>query len=835
MFQNNNSAAARRLSFKCLQASRSRNVVAIIAIALTAILFTTVFTVGHGAIYSVEQQMKRQMGTKFDATYEFLNEQQFLKIKSHPSFQNIGERQYLALAENDELIKLMVEIDYGNEVEAEGKYSAPTTGHMPQSMDEVAVNTVVLDLLGVPHEIGTKFPLYFNVDGEQKHRSVMLSGYWEGDVGDSLYYIWVSKSFIDRELKGVLLPESGYAGAGSYYVDADFFNHLNLQEKTDQVIRDFGYDLNAVRGDPLYIDASINRIDAAGTSMDISMIFVATILLALILISGYLIIYNIFQISVVKDIRLYGQLKTLGTSPRQLRIIVRRQGLLLSAVGIPIGLLVGYLLGRVLVPVVMTTSNYAGIMPPPNIFVFIGSAVFALLTVIVSFRKPAKTAASIAPIEAMRYSGVETTNRKHKKSQGGAKIVRMAASNLIRNPRKTAVVLLSLSLSVVLLNSVLTYTDSFQLQKFIERDVVTDFIVSDAHYGRGDLLAAQHSISENVIRTLQEQSTFEDGGSVYYHTSSSGELNKLLARITKQNGIQTAEEDIPEMQFYGMDKFPFTLLDVIDGDLNWEKFNTGKYIIEFATYNDYHKVDMEDYIFHPGDKITLECDDVKKEYEVLARVACKTMMTSRIGMGADTFLAVSSSEFLNCFPSQSPLLYLFNVDEFGFASIDSFLNDYTNQTESALKYTSKKSVEDDFYESKQTYNAVGIVLAAIFAMIGLLNFINVITTGILSRQKEFAVMQSIGMTKRQLRKMLVLEGLWYGVLAVILSFAISSATSMFVVRSLANSTWYSIYHFTLVPALIVTPLYLFTGVLVPFAAVRIINKGSVVQQLRNAE
>lgn len=834
MFQNNNSAAARRLSFKCLQASRSRNIVAIIAIALTTILFTTVFTVGHGALYSVKQQMQRQMGTKFDATYEFLNEQQFLKIKSHPSFQNIGERQYLALAENDELIKRLVEIDYGNEVETEGKYSAPTTGRMPQSIDEVAVNTVVLDLLGVPHEIGTKFPLYFNVDGEQKQRSVMLSGYWEGDVDDSLYYIWVSKSFIDRELEGILLPESGYAGAGSYYVDADFSNHLNLQEKIYQVLRDSGYDLNAVMGDPLYINASINQIYEAGTSVDISVIFVVAILLALILISGYLIIYNIFQISVVKDIRLYGQLKTLGTSPRQLHIIVRRQGFLLSTVGIPIGLLVGYLLGRALVPVVMTTSNYAGIMPPPNIFVFIGSAVFALLTVLVSFRKPAKTAASISPIEAMRYSGVETTNRKHKKSQGGAKIVRMAASNLIRNPRKTAVVLLSLSLSVVLLNSVLTYTDSFQLQKFIERDVVTDFIVSDARYGRGDPLAAQSGISENVISTLQEQSTFEDGGSVYYHTSS-GELNKLFARITNQNGIQTAEEDIPEMQFYGMDKFPFALLDVIDGDLNWEKFNTGKYVIELATYNDYHKVDMEDYIFHPGDKITLECDDVKKEYEVLARVACKTKMTSKIGMGSDTSLAVSSSEFLNCFSSRLPLLYLFNVDKSGFASMDSFLNDYTNQTESALKYTSKQSVEDNFYELKQTYNAVGIVLAAIFAMIGLLNFINVITTGILSRQKEFAVMQSIGMTKRQLRKMLVLEGLWYGVLAVILSLAISSATSMFAVQSLANSMWYSIYHFTLVPALIVTPLYLLAGVLVPFAAVRIINKGSVVQQLRNAE
>ncbi|MBE5965561.1 MAG: ABC transporter permease [Lachnospiraceae bacterium] len=850
MFQNNNDVIAKRLSLKCLQASSNRNMIAVIAILLTTILFTTVFTVGHGAIYSGEQQMLRQVGTKFDTGYKFLTEEQFLKIKSHPSFQNIGERQYLALAENDELIKQWVEIDYGNEPEAEGKYSVPTTGRMPESIEEAAVDTVVLDLLGIPHEIGVEIPLVFSINGEQRQRKVTLCGYWDGEANDDLCYLWVSKDFINRELAGIPLPENGYSGAGNYFLDVDFSNHRNLQEQINKALIDSGYDPDAVLGDSLYVATDVNPvyISSKDNGIDIKMILAVSGLLVLILISGYLIIYNIFQISVVKDIRLYGQLKTLGTSPKQLRIIVRRQGLILSVIGIPIGLLIGHFLGRLLVPVIMNVSNYEGIIPPPNAFVFIGAAIFALLTVLISFRKPAKTAATISTIEAMRYSGVETGKRKQKKSKGGSKTFRMAASNLIRNPRKTFVVLLSISLSTVLINSVLTFTDSFQLQKFIDRDVISDFVVSDAQYGRGNPFGRVSGISKSVIHAIQQQSTFKDGGSVYYHQSDieTDKIDELvehtLTHITSYNGMKTEEGKSDWwMQFYGMDKFPFSLLDVSEGDLDWEKFNTGKYAIEFSLYNDYHRVDAEDYKFNPGDKIVLEIDGVKREYEVLARAACKRGMDSGVVLGyssttSSTFLTVSSSEFLNNFPSQPPRHYLFNVGESAdFMKMNSFLQDYTEQIEPGLKYTSKQTVEDNFYESKQTYNIAGMVLAAIFAVIGLLNFINVIATGILSRQKEFAVMRSIGMTKRQLRKMLMLEGLWYAIIAAILSFIFSTIFSLLLVRPITDSIWFCTFTFTLTPVIIVLPFYLLVGTLVPLLAAMKNNRVNVVEQLRQAE
>lgn len=108
--------------------------------------------------------------------------------------------------------------------------------------------------------------------------------------------------------------------------------------------------------------------------------------LVLVAFTGYLVIYNIFQISVAGDIRYYGLLKTIGVTPKQLRRLIRQQALLLSALGIPVGLLLGYAVGAAAVPITMSASTMGGryttVSVSPWIFLF--STVFALLTVLLS-------------------------------------------------------------------------------------------------------------------------------------------------------------------------------------------------------------------------------------------------------------------------------------------------------------------------------------------------------------------------------------------------------------------------------------------------------------------
>ena len=202
--------------------------------------------------------------------------------------------------------------------------------------------------------------------------------------------------------------------------------------------------------------------------MDATTLIAILTFLALVIFTGYLIIYNIFQISVTEDIRFYGLLKTIGVTPRQLKRIIRQQALFLCIVGIPAGLLLGYGVGATLTPVVMARTTFgAGVSTvSTSPLIFFASALFALITVLLSCSRPGKIASKVSPVEATKYT--ETVkSKKKKRTTRGAKIHQMAFANLGRNKRKTVLVVISLSLSVVLLNILVTFTGGFDMEKYL--------------------------------------------------------------------------------------------------------------------------------------------------------------------------------------------------------------------------------------------------------------------------------------------------------------------------------------------------------------------------------
>ncbi|MFR6185802.1 MAG: ABC transporter permease [Lawsonibacter sp.] len=135
-------------------------------------------------------------------------------------------------------------------------------------------------------------------------------------------------------------------------------------------------------------------------------------MLLLIGFTGYLIIYNVFQISVTNDIRFYGLLKTIGTTPRQLRRIIRHQALALSLAGIPLGLAAGWLVGGQLTPVVIAPAGRGVSVVSVDPVIFLLAALFSLVTVFFSCRKPGAMAARVSPIEAVRYTEGGNMERK---------------------------------------------------------------------------------------------------------------------------------------------------------------------------------------------------------------------------------------------------------------------------------------------------------------------------------------------------------------------------------------------------------------------------------------
>ena len=126
---------------------------------------------------------------------------------------------------------------------------------------------------------------------------------------------------------------------------------------------------------------------------------------------------------------------------------------------------------------------------------------------------------------------------------------------------------------------------------------------------------------------------------------------------------------------------------------------------------------------------------------------------------------------------------------------------------------------------------MGYAISIIIALVGILNFINSMVTAIISRKREFAMIQSIGMTKRQLRRMLMFEGLYYAGMTLIASYLLGSFTVGVIVRGMV-ADGYATFHFTLLPLIICTPILIVFAILIPYICFKNLEKQSIVERLR---
>ena len=478
LFGNNNRPIIKKLSRRYFKASKSRNIIAIVAIILTTVLFTTIFTLGSGLIDTVQDQNIRKMGGDGQAVLNYISDEVFDDVKGNELIDRIAYTKAVSYhLNNPGLAKWRSDMWYMDDTALEFARYEPTTGHRPEAENEIIADTKTLEALGVPAEIGATVTLDYEIKGKEYTTDFTLCGFWETDSLSNIGRIIVSKAFIDShaDLLTYTYPvDNDYSGIVTAYIM--FRGSGSVEEKLQQLLTETGYTCDTLGGQPTDENYIVARVSPAYQSSPISensALFIAGIVgILAIMATGYLIIYNIFQISVIQDIQSYGQLKTLGTTRRQIKKIINKQALLLSAVGIPIGLIIGFFIGRALVPALMNGTTYtsdAGVVVTVNPLIFIGSAIFAFVTVSISVRKPAKIAGAISPIEAIRYTendagAFQTKNRLAvKKSTSGAKIHRMALANLGRNRKRTILVIVSMTLSLVLFNTVFTLSSGFDI------------------------------------------------------------------------------------------------------------------------------------------------------------------------------------------------------------------------------------------------------------------------------------------------------------------------------------------------------------------------------------
>ena len=582
LFGNNNRPIIKKLSRRYFKASKSRNIIAIVAIVLTTVLFTTIFTLGSGLIDTVQDQNIRKAGGDGQVVLNYISDEVFNDVKGNELIDRIAYSKAVSYRLNNPgLAKWRSDMWYMDDTALEFARYEPTVGHRPEAENEIIADTKTLEALGVPAEIGATVTLDYEIKGKEYTTDFTLCGFWETDSLSNIGRIIVSKAFIDNhaDLLTYTYPvDNDYSGVVTTYIM--FRGGGSVEEKLQQLLTETGYTCDTLGGQPTDENYIIARVSPAYQSSPVSensaLFIVGVVGILAIMATGYLIIYNIFQISVIQDIQSYGQLKTLGTTRRQIKKIINKQAILLSAVGIPIGLIIGFFIGRALVPALMNGTTYtseAGVVVTVNPLIFIGSAIFAFVTVYISVRKPAKIAGAISPIEAIRYTendaGAFQTKKRlaTKKSTGGAKIHRMALANLGRNRKRTVLVIVSMTLSLVLFNTVFTLSSGFDIDKYVEKFLNKDFIISSADYFNYNFARSETYLSETFIDAVQQQNAYEDGGRLYSSQVAEDIFSAETDAVTNYNKDKDGN---PLIALYGADDFLINSMDVIEGEIDWE-------------------------------------------------------------------------------------------------------------------------------------------------------------------------------------------------------------------------------------------------------------------------
>jgi len=764
-----------KLTVRFLKAGKIRNIITIIAIALTSIMFTSVFTLGGNMVIAIQEQTMRQVGTSAHGGLKYLTMEQYKNFAESPLIKDISYNRLLGIADNNALKKLQCEIRYAEDKIAKWNFSYPSTGKMPQVGNEIACSTIVLDTLGISHEIGVNFPLEFTVGGRKYTEIFTLSGYWIGDPVMAAQQIWLSKDFVDTVLSENTIPEGDYAGTIS--VDVWFDNSFDIESKMQNLIAERSYSEDEIQYgiNWAYATSDIN--------FDWAVIAIAVLLIALILLSGYLIIYAIFAISITNDIHFYGLLKTIGTTGLQIRKIVRDQALVLSVFGIPIGLFFGYIAGVSLMPLmfnIVSTFFDGKASASPLIFVF--AAAFSLLTVFIGCRKPARVAAQVSPVEAVKYSGVSVNGKRKAKKTHKVTPLSMAWANIMREKRKLCVIIMSLSLSLILLNSAVSATRSFDMDAYLSSSIMSDFAVADYSVFGIAQNKNTNGVTADFLREAESHGAEEISNVYYYYLFD-----------------YRGEGDASAWQVYGVGRMELESFS----DIDYEKLHSGNYAIVSKQIFSYG--DNPITVPQIGDTLTLKDNNyngVPRNFEVIGLIEYYPQYLSerqRYGNSLDVILA--DNVFLELFGPNLPMQTNINVSAEHIDSFESWLEDYTTIQEPNLKYISRNTLKKEFDGLKTTYLALGGVMAFILALIGVLNFINAIVASIIARRRELAMLQSIGMTGKQLRRMLFFEGIYYTVLTAFFTLTVGFGVSLMIVKVIAGQAWFFKQNITVMPSI----------------------------------
>lgn len=513
----------------------------------------------------------------------------------------------------------------------------------------------------------------------------------------------------------------------------------------------------------------------------------------LILVGSYLFVSNILSLSVQHDIRFYGMLKTLGTSPRQLRTLVRAKAILAALAGLVPGLLAAMLLCLEVVPRALETltNDNMSAMPRTVVFypvIFLGTILFVALTVALSSWKPARLAGKISPMQALSYTGLPGGRRGKTERRTGLRS--MALHNVFRQKKQALRVFAPLTLGAVLIlavNSVFHLdmpeydTNGYDITIFtfretnLEEDGDSDF-APNLNQGAMEAITQLDGIEEMEITRMSALYMQSDPAVLWPYA-------KQFARWVREDDPAAVKEKMEAFQpgagqferteavtleLSALEEYNQTAEQPVDLDA----FAAGDTLLIYDSSREY--VDPpEDFSGMVGQTLSICGRDGQVQSFTIGGVVSGDMFL-RISSGGSSYvpgILVSQAGMDRINPDADIRNICINAEKGQLMTLDQAIQEIVAVAPSLMEYVSVAQAQADYAQNQRTVALVGNGVCILMVLMGLMNYVNVMASSVQTRRRELAMMESLGMTRRQLRAMVMWEGGIYAVLSSVLFLA----------------------------------------------------------------
>ena len=728
-FENDTSAITNKLAKRSMKTDKRSKAFLLLTIALSVCMIFSIILISAGA----QEEFKNTQRSKAQIAILGITDDQLSSLRQNKDVQWIGEYAAIGLFYSG---NKTITVAYGSEDYFTHQEEMSLQGSVPQKANEIMLPQNYIDFLGESYRPGDT--ITFGVTGTGDEAEYTLSGILNEDRKSEGYFVYLSKdlamSLMDH------LQVTAYTRLNTDAIRSDA-----ILDFTDKIIENTG-----IVEDQIYLteySAVMTGVIQSGIQLPIPLLAALTAVLAAT------IVYGVFYTKIAKNVQMFGQLRTIGMTKKQIKRMARKEGLRYAFTGIPLGLIAGLLIGFIVYPKgfqIKTAAVYAVLI-----------AIVGVVMVNIAIFKPVRVAMNTSPIEGARYfaysGNAKSSSKLHRKLSPN----NLAKINIQRTRQKAILTLVMLGVSGALLLGASTVAGSIDPEKQatfkyypagsillqVKNHVGSSFDKESEPYGSSKLQLEENPLESQTLRHnlentagIESVTAFNSVQMSITFPGGSGSLTSIMNNFPTLNREQLAE------------KQAVLSSGTADYDVMTEKYG----------------ILASEKIANVGDTLQLEGRSPDGSTFNVDAVVVGTynptdlMERSPVVPGSPYFMMTyDMAKNLTGITEQTGILAI-TVTPNHFDEVLSAVQEIAEQNGKISVNTIEQTIKNIEYRYSSSIKALYMAAAILFTFGGI-SLMNMLMVDFQNRKREFGLLEAVGATQKQLKAMLSREiGIYLG-------------------------------------------------------------------------